>query len=109
MGGLAALPPRVGAGIAAAAGGDQPLQEMGPAKAVLGGFRGQQAGVGDGHGDATVPGGEDEPEDELEVEAPVRHQEAILDYSPATRSHRYTIDGGSPDADNRDRLRSSPP
>jgi hypothetical protein len=39
VGGLAALPPRVGAGIAAAAGGDQPLQEMGPAKAVLGGFR----------------------------------------------------------------------
>lgn len=31
-------------------------------------------------------------------------QEAILDYSPATRSYRYTIDGGLPVADNRGRL-----
>jgi hypothetical protein len=30
------------------------------------------------------------------VEAPVRQDEAILDYSPATRSYRYTIDGGLP-------------
>jgi hypothetical protein len=43
------------------------------------------------------------------VEAPVRHDEAILDYSPATRSYRYTIDGGLPVADNRTALRSSPP
>jgi carbon monoxide dehydrogenase subunit G len=30
--------------------------------------------------------------------------EAILDYSPAARSYRYTIDGGLPVADNRGRL-----
>jgi Polyketide cyclase / dehydrase and lipid transport len=30
--------------------------------------------------------------------------EAILDYSPATRSYRYTIDGGLPVADNRGRF-----
>jgi hypothetical protein len=105
VGGLAALPPRVGAGIAAAAGGDQPLQEMGPAEAVLGGFRGQQAGVGDGRGGATVPG----VKMSSRVEVPVRHDEAILDHPPATRSYRYTIDGGLPVADNWDRLRSSPP
>jgi carbon monoxide dehydrogenase subunit G len=30
--------------------------------------------------------------------------EAILDYSPATRSYRYTIDGGLPVADNHGRF-----
>ena len=30
--------------------------------------------------------------------------EAILDYSPASRSYRYTIDGGLPVADNRGRF-----
>ena len=30
--------------------------------------------------------------------------EAILDYSPAARSYRYTIDGGLPVADNRGRF-----
>jgi hypothetical protein len=42
------------------------------------------------------------------VEAPVRHDEAILDYSPATRSYRYTIDGGLPVADNQDRYAVEP-
>ena len=44
----------------------------------------------------------------LRVEAPVRHDEAILDYSPATRFYRYTIDGGLPVADNRDRFAVEP-
>src|SRR6266508_5959776 len=35
-------------------------------------------------------------------------QEAILDYSPAARSSRYTIDGGLPVADNRGRLAVEP-
>jgi carbon monoxide dehydrogenase subunit G len=34
--------------------------------------------------------------------------EAILDYSPATRSYRYTIDGGLPVADNRGRFTVEP-
>jgi carbon monoxide dehydrogenase subunit G len=34
--------------------------------------------------------------------------EAILDYSPDTRSYRYTIDGGLPVADNRGRLTVEP-
>jgi carbon monoxide dehydrogenase subunit G len=34
--------------------------------------------------------------------------EAILDYSPATRSYRYTIDGGLPVADNRGRFAVEP-
>ena len=38
----------------------------------------------------------------------MRHDEAILDYSPATRSYRYTIDGGLPVADNRDRRQRRP-
>jgi hypothetical protein len=42
------------------------------------------------------------------VEAPVRQDEAILDYSPATRSYRDTIDGGLPVADNRDRFAVEP-
>jgi uncharacterized protein YndB with AHSA1/START domain len=36
-----------------------------------------------------------------------QHEE-ILDYSPATRSYRYTIDGGLPVADNRGRLAVEP-
>ena len=44
----------------------------------------------------------------LRVEAPVRHDEAILDYSPATRSYRYTIDGGLPVADNQGRFAVEP-
>jgi carbon monoxide dehydrogenase subunit G len=35
-------------------------------------------------------------------------REAILDYSPATRSYRYTIDGGLPVADNRGRFTVKP-
>jgi carbon monoxide dehydrogenase subunit G len=35
-------------------------------------------------------------------------QEAILDYSPAARSYRYTIDGGLPVADNRGRFAVQP-
>ena len=35
-------------------------------------------------------------------------QEAILDYSPAARSYRYTIDGGLPVADNRGRFAVEP-
>jgi carbon monoxide dehydrogenase subunit G len=35
-------------------------------------------------------------------------QEAILDFSPAARSYRYTIDGGLPVADNRGRLAVEP-
>jgi len=35
-------------------------------------------------------------------------QEAILDYSPAARSYRYTIDGGLPVADNRGRFTVEP-
>jgi Polyketide cyclase / dehydrase and lipid transport len=38
----------------------------------------------------------------------VRHDEAILDYSPATRSYRYAIDGGLPVADNQDRFAVEP-
>jgi carbon monoxide dehydrogenase subunit G len=34
--------------------------------------------------------------------------EAILDYSPATRSYRYTIDGGLPVTDNRGRFAVEP-
>jgi carbon monoxide dehydrogenase subunit G len=34
--------------------------------------------------------------------------EAILDYSPDTRSYRYTIDGGLPVADNRGRFAIEP-
>jgi carbon monoxide dehydrogenase subunit G len=34
--------------------------------------------------------------------------EAILDYSPDTRSYRYTIDGGLPVADNRGRFAVEP-
>jgi Polyketide cyclase / dehydrase and lipid transport len=34
--------------------------------------------------------------------------EAILDYSPAARSYRYTIDGGLPVADNRGRFLVEP-
>ena len=44
----------------------------------------------------------------LRVEAPVRHDEAVLDYSPATRFYRYTIDGGLPVADNRGRFAVEP-
>ena len=44
----------------------------------------------------------------LRVEAPVRQNEAVLDYSPATRSYRYTIDGGLPVADNRGRFAVEP-
>jgi len=35
-------------------------------------------------------------------------REAILDYAPATRSYRYTIDGGLPVADNRGRFAVEP-
>jgi carbon monoxide dehydrogenase subunit G len=35
-------------------------------------------------------------------------REAILDYSPATRSYRYTIDGGLPVADNHGRFTVQP-
>jgi carbon monoxide dehydrogenase subunit G len=35
-------------------------------------------------------------------------REAILDYSPATRSYRYTIDGGLPVSDNRGRFTVEP-
>jgi hypothetical protein len=77
---------------------------MGLAKAVLVGFRGRQAGVGDGHGGAPFLG----MKMTSRVEAPVRQDEAILDYSPATRSYRHTIDGGLPVADNRDRLAVEP-
>ena len=35
-------------------------------------------------------------------------REAILDYSPAARSYRYTIDGGLPVADNRGRFAVEP-
>ena len=76
---------------------------MGPAKAVLGGFR---AGRPEWVTVTVMP--LSLGEDELEVEAPVRHDKAILDYSPATRSYRYTIDGGLPDADNRDRFAVEP-
>jgi carbon monoxide dehydrogenase subunit G len=34
--------------------------------------------------------------------------EAILDYSPAARSYRYTVDGGLPVADNRGRFLVEP-
>jgi hypothetical protein len=34
--------------------------------------------------------------------------EAILDYTPATRSYRYTIDGGLPVADNQGRFAVEP-
>jgi len=34
--------------------------------------------------------------------------EAILDYAPATRSYRYTIDGGLPVSDNRGRFAVEP-
>jgi carbon monoxide dehydrogenase subunit G len=34
--------------------------------------------------------------------------EAILDYSPAARSYRYTVDGGLPVADNRGRFQVEP-
>ena len=34
--------------------------------------------------------------------------EAILDYTPATRSYRYTIDGGLPVADNQGRFAVQP-
>lgn len=34
--------------------------------------------------------------------------EVILDYAPATRSYRYTIDGGLPVADNRGRFAVEP-
>jgi hypothetical protein len=77
---------------------------MGSAKAVLVGFRGRQAGVGDGHGGAPCLG----VKMTSRVETPVRQDEAILDYSPATRSCRYTIDGGLPVADNRDRFAVEP-
>ena len=35
--------------------------------------------------------------------------EAILDYTPATRSYRYSIDGGLPVADNQGRFAVDPP
>jgi uncharacterized protein YndB with AHSA1/START domain len=37
----------------------------------------------------------------------IQHEE-ILDYSPATRSYRYTIDGGLPVSDNRGRFAVEP-
>lgn len=37
----------------------------------------------------------------------IQHEE-ILDYSPVTRSYRYTIDGGLPVADNRGRFAVEP-
>jgi Polyketide cyclase / dehydrase and lipid transport len=77
---------------------------MGPAKAVLVGFR---AGRPEWVTVTVVP-----PSLGVKmtsrVEAPVRQDEAILDYSPATRSYRYTIDGGLPVADNRDRFAVEP-